>query len=285
MKELVVISGKGGTGKTSITGAFASIVKNKILIDCDVDAADLFLILRPENVKKYEFYAGQKAIIDKTKCDSCDKCIEACTFHAILKDYSILDYKCEGCKVCSLICPQKAISMHDSHVGEWYISKTRAGTMVHAKLGIAEDNSGKLVATIRSKAKELAKEQNLDFIITDGPPGIGCPVISSISGASAVLIVTEPTPSGIHDLKRIYELARQFNVKAYVCINKFDINIKVSSDIETLCKENSINLVGNIPYSNDFNKAQIAEKTIIEYGNKDIDLIINNIWKIIKSDF
>lgn len=285
MKELVVISGKGGTGKTSVVAGLSAIVKNKILIDCDVDAADLYLILKPKSTNKTNFFAGKKAKIDISKCDSCGKCVPACRFDAISQDLLITDFKCEGCGVCELICPQRAITMSENKVGEWFISDTRFGTMLHARLGIAEDNSGKLVATLRTKAKELAKDKSMDYIITDGPPGISCPVIASISGADAVLIITEPTPSGIHDFIRAYKLTKQFNVRAYVCINKHDINQDVSKDIEKFCKENYIKLVAKIPYSKDFNEAQLAEKSIIEFGNHDLSKIMKNIWKNIESEF
>ena len=222
MKELVVLSGKGGTGKTSIVGSFAALADKKIMADCDVDAADLHLILNPQTLEENEFWSGQVAEIDESKCTQCGLCSELCRFEAI-SQYKVDTFLCEGCEFCYQVCPADAITMRQNMSGKWYVSKTRYGMLVHAKLGIAQENSGKLVSVVRQKAREIAKERSLEYIITDGPPGIGCPVISSLSGSNKALIVTEPTISGLHDMDRILGLCEHFKIEALVCVNKYDI--------------------------------------------------------------
>jgi MinD superfamily P-loop ATPase len=216
MKELVVISGKGGTGKTSLTAAFANLSAETVLCDADVDAADLFLITEPDIRESYIFKSGHKADIVSDICSRCGLCRDLCRFSAIREDFTVDPLSCEGCGVCVYFCPVKAISFSENTCGEWYISETRVGPMVHARLNIAEENSGKLVALVRKEARKLAEKRQAELILTDGPPGIGCPVIASIGGASAVLIVTEPTVSGLHDMSRVIDLARHFSVKAMV---------------------------------------------------------------------
>jgi len=219
MKQLVVISGKGGTGKTVITAAFAALAKNKVMADCDVDAADLHILLMPEIIERHDFSGGRTAIIDKTKCNNCGTCISQCRFEAISEETFTVDpISCEGCGVCFRVCPKGAISMENNKSGEWFISSTPYGPFVHARLGIAEENSGKLVAVVRQNAKLIAGKEKRDLIIIDGPPGIGCPVISSISGTDAVLVVTEPTLSGVHDMKRVLELAGHFRTKSLLSL-------------------------------------------------------------------
>jgi len=282
MKELVVISGKGGTGKTSITASFAALnhnLKNKnVIVDCDVDAADMHLLLKPEIVQKEDFYGGKKANINKQLCTTCKKCLEICKFNAISEDFDINPTKCEGCKVCVEFCPAKAIEFNDCLSGEWYESDTRFGKLIHAKLGIAEQNSGKLVTKIRNHARLIAHRNSANLIICDGPPGTGCPVIASISGANMVLIVTEPTMSGLHDAKRIFELTRHFKIPAKLCINKFDINLQITEETLEFCKNNKIEVVGKIPYSKDFINAQIKGQTIVEYTNNETTNHITQIW-------
>jgi len=237
MKELVVISGKGGTGKTSLMAAFASLAQNKVLCDADVDAADLHLLMDPEIKKRYDFQGGGIAVIDPDKCTQCGLCRELCRWEAISESFEVDSIECEGCGVCVDFCPEQAIEFPLSTCGQWFISDTRFGPMVHARLGIAEENSGKLVTLIRQEAKKLADKNKLDLLITDGPPGVGCPVIASIGGATALLIVTEPTVSGLHDMERVAQLADHFNVPAMVCVNKFDLNISQTQAIEKLAKE------------------------------------------------
>ncbi|KJS81776.1 MAG: (4Fe-4S)-binding protein [Peptococcaceae bacterium BICA1-8] len=266
LKEIVVISGKGGTGKTSVVAALAALFDNKVLADCDVDAADLHLVLNPEIIENHEFWSGKTANIDKSKCINCNKCLELCQFEAISDEMVIDKISCEGCGVCFHFCPSGAISLQDNLAGHWYISKTKYGTFVHAKLGIAEENSGKLVTLVKNKARELAAKENKSIILVDGPPGIGCPVIASISGANLVLIITEPTLSGIHDLTRVLSLNKHFNVQTAVCINKSDINQEMTASIIKNCQENNIPVVGVIPYDNSVTKAQIQGLSILEFN-------------------
>ncbi|MBW1914630.1 MAG: ATP-binding protein [Deltaproteobacteria bacterium] len=215
MKELVIISGKGGTGKTSMVSAIASLAQNKVLCDADVDAADLHLIMSPKVIKSEPFKGGCEAAIDKGKCTECGLCRKLCRYGAIREDFTVDSIECEGCGVCFYFCPEKAISFDQKTCGEWFISDTRHGPMVHARLGIAEENSGKLVTIVRKESKKLAEEKGMGLIITDGAPGVGCPVIASIGGANAVLIVTEPTVSGVHDMTRVAELASFFKIPAF----------------------------------------------------------------------
>jgi len=275
MKEIVVISGKGGTGKTSITASLAALAQNAVVADCDVDAADLHLLLQPKIVSTADFSGGKKARVITDKCTSCGKCHEVCNFDApkldgpgndiVEKTYAIDPVACEGCSVCVEFCPAKAIEFKEVTNGQWFISDTRFGPMVHARLGIAEENSGKLVTLVRKEAKRIAVEQNKEIIIVDGSPGIGCPVIASITGADLALIVTEPTMSALHDLNRIAELAGHFNIPTAICINKYDINPELADKIEKDAKAKKLNVVSRIPYDTQVTKAQLEAKTIIEY--------------------
>ncbi len=266
MRELVILSGKGGTGKTSITAAFASLAKNMVLCDADVDAADLHLILRPDFKQTMDFKGGHEAVINPDLCTQCGRCIEVCRFGAVKDSFEIDPIDCEGCGVCVDLCPEKAIDFPEIVCGQWYISGTRFGPMVHARLGIAQENSGKLVSLIRGEAKKLATKNNLDLILTDGPPGIGCPVIASIGQATAILIVAEPTVSGIHDMERVGQLSKHFNIPAMVCINKYDLNPEQTQAIETLAQKADITVVGRISFDPTFTEAMIEAKTIFEYN-------------------
>ena len=285
MKEIVIISGKGGTGKTTITAAFASLVENKVMADCDVDAADLHLILSPEIQHEEDFYSGKTAFIRENDCTLCGKCVEVCQFNAISPDFVVDPVACEGCGVCVYFCPVDAIDFNDNLSGRWFISNTCFGPMVHARLGIAEENSGKLVTLVRRQAKLLAEKQNADFIIVDGAPGIGCPVISSITGANAVLVVTEPTLSGQHDLERVVNLAaNHFQTPTFVCVNKFDLNVEMTDQIKEFCKNNHIHFVGQIPYDTIVTDAMVQAKTIIEFSDGVISKEINRMWdRIVRS--
>jgi len=279
-KELVIISGKGGTGKTSIVASFAALAENKIMVDCDVDAADLHLILKPEIEKTTEFYSGKTAEIVKDKCTKCGKCIEVCKFEAVSNDFIIDEIKCEGCGACFYQCPSGAIKFEKTKSGEWFESNTRFGKLIHARLGVAEENSGKLVSEIRNYARLLAHREGQNLIIVDGSPGIGCPVIASISCASLVVIVTEPTLSGLHDAERVLKLTKHFNIPACMCVNKFDINLEMTEKIEAFCKEENIEIVGKIPYSKDFTSAMIKEQSLIEFSPKgEISVKIKEMWK------
>jgi len=278
MKQLTIISGKGGTGKTSITAAFASLAKNTIFADCDVDAADLHLILKPDIKKIISFHGLKIASINKDKCTECRKCYEHCKFGAIDEDINIVKEACEGCGVCKYLCPVDAIQMVNRDSGNAYISETRFGPMTHALLKTAEEASGKLVTIVRNNAKKLAEEKQKDMIIIDGPPGIGCPVISSISGVDLVLIVTEPTLSAIHDLERILGVAYHFNIPAVVCINKYNVNLDNTEKIEHYCKNKNIEVVGKLPYDNIVTEAMIHEKNIIEYDKSDFSKKVIKMW-------
>jgi MinD superfamily P-loop ATPase len=266
MKELVIISGKGGTGKTSLMAAFASLAKTKVLCDADVDAADLHLITNPRIIRRNDFQAGNTAVINNDLCTECGLCREMCRWDAIGDSYEVNSIGCEGCGVCVHFCPETAIEFPENTCGEWFVSDTRCGPMVHARLGIAEENSGKLVTLVRQEARKLANDRNIGLILTDGPPGVGCPVIASIGGASAVLIVTEPTVSGKHDMKRVVQLAAHFNIPALVCVNKFDLNLELTREIETYAEEKGIVCLGRIPFDQIFIKAMIQAQTILEYN-------------------
>ena len=268
MKELVVISGKGGTGKTSIVSAFASLAESKVLCDADVDAADLHLIMAPEVRERHDFDSGNTANIDPDKCTRCDLCRELCRWDAISGDYVVDKMECEGCGVCYYFCPEKAIAFPINTCGEWFISDTRFGPMAHASLGLAEENSGKLVALIRKEGRELAEKMNLDLLLTDGPPGVGCPVIASLGGASAVLIVAEPTVSGKHDMERVSELAAFFKVPAMLSVNKFDLNPQMGEAIEAFAKEKNIKIMGRVPFDPAFTYAMVEGKTIVEFDEQ-----------------
>jgi MinD superfamily P-loop ATPase len=280
MKELIVISGKGGTGKTSLMAAFSSLATGKVLCDADVDAADLHLIMDPAVVRRIDFQSGNRAVINPDLCSECGLCREMCRFNAISADYIVDPIDCEGCGVCVHFCPEKAIDFPENTCGEWFVSDTRFGPMVHARLGIAEENSGKLVTLVRREARKLAEEKNLDLILTDGPPGVGCPVIASIGGASAVLIVTEPTVSGKHDMERVAQLAAHFKIPAMICVNKFDLNLELTREIENYAVEKGLSCLGRVPFDSIFTKAMIQVQTVIEYnGRSTVGQEIKKIWK------
>lgn len=285
MKELVILSGKGGTGKTSLTAAFAGLAKNMMLCDTDVDAADLHLLMAPETKETNDFIGGNLAIINPDKCVGCGLCKELCRFDAVSnknQNYTIDSIDCEGCGVCVDLCPEGAIDFPRKTCGRWYVSDTRFGPMIHARLGIAEENSGRLVALIREEARNRAREAHLDLILTDGPPGIGCPVIASMGQANGILIVTEPTVSGIHDMERVAKLAAHFKIPAMVCVNKFDLNPDQGRAIEQIAKGNNIQFVGNIPFDPEFTRAMIQGKTILETnGDSSAGRAIRDIWQAV----
>ncbi len=285
-RELVVISGKGGTGKTSLVASFSALAKKIVISDCDVDAADLHLILKPEIKESGYFCGGVIAEIDPSKCSGCGECYKTCQFNAITKQtlngkelFSVNKTICEGCGVCELVCRYDAVKLQDAINGEWFVSDTRFGPLSHAKLGIAEENSGKLVTLVKSKKNQLAYEANIGNSIIDGSPGTGCPVIASIVGADYALIVTEPTVSGLHDLKRILDVANHFRIKSGVVVNKYDLNTDMTLNIKKTAIDNNSDFIGVIPYDKKVTEAQMQGLSVVEYTNGDITKNIKNVWK------
>ena len=330
MKELVVISGKGGTGKTSIAASLAVLAGRCVVADCDVDAADLHLVLSPQTKERHDFRCGHEAIIRQENCTGCGACLTYCRFGAVMRTSSadaarrsrvqastcrdcdfcvrscsikanemihamqdacgsagesvfVIDpVSCEGCGVCVRFCPVQAIDFPDRLCGEWMVSETRCGPMVHARLGIAAENSGKLVSTVRREARRLAETRQLGLVIIDGSPGIGCPVIASVTGTSLVLAVTEPTLSGEHDLKRVVRLTRHLGIPLTVCINKWDINREMSGQVEAYCREQSIPLAGRIRYDRAFTQAQIQGRTVVEALSDGVAEDIHSLWDVVR---
>lgn len=279
MKEFAIISGKGGTGKTSITAAFAFLAEKAVVCDTDVDAADLHLLLRPQPVTRNDFFGGYVAEIDLQKCHECGLCMELCRFAAIGSDFCIDPVSCEGCGVCADLCPEQAIAFIPKKSGEWFVSKSKVGHMVHARLGIAEENSGKLVSVIRKEAKKIATKYKSSLIITDGPPGIGCPVIAAIGGATAAVIIVEPTISGLHDIKRVIGLISHFKLPGMVCVNKYDINLKFTEKIEEFSRDNGLKVLPRIPFEPLFTHAMVMGQSIMEYAaSSPTAKIVEKVW-------
>ena len=291
MKELVVISGKGGTGKTSIVASFAALPDKAVVADCDVDAADLHLVLDPTVRKREKFTGGSRARIMSGHCTACGKCEELCRFDAIYfdgpgngkvaKTFRVDPVACEGCGVCAWFCAEDAIEFAPAINGEWFVSDTRHGPMVHAKLGVAEENSGKLVSLVRAEAKKIAGERNLDLILIDGAPGIGCPVIASITGSDFVLIVTEPTLSGMHDLGRVVDLTKHFGIPAGICVNKWDLNREIASAIEDDAVNRGLTAFGRVRYDRAVTEAQVHRKCIVEHGDSGAAADVRQLWEAV----
>lgn len=285
MEEIVVISGKGGTGKTTLTASFAVLAGgDAVLADADVDAANLSLLLTPQELKSHPFIASDIAVLDRDRCTECGLCRELCRFDAISEDYRIDPLSCEGCSVCSRACPEEAINMEEILSGHWFLSQTPYGKLVHARLGIAEENSGRLVTLVRNEARELAKGEKKRFLLTDGPPGIGCPVIASLSGATRALIVTEPTVSGIHDLKRVLLVCRQFEVPAAVCINRCDLDEDNTQKIEAFCAAESIEVVAKIPFYREITEALVKATPVVNHTRGPAAEDIARLWSNISGN-
>lgn len=279
VKELTVLSGKGGTGKTSVTASLAVLTKNTVMTDCDVDAPDLHMLLNPEVLEKQEFKASRVAVIDEETCVQCGKCEEHCRFGAI-EDHTVDPVLCEGCGVCAYICPVAAIELEKRVSGYAFISKTKYGPMSHALLNPGEENSGKLVSLVRRNAKTVAEKENCTLIINDGPPGIGCPVIASVGGVDVGLIVVEPTLSGIHDMERAFGLLTHFKIPALVCINKYDLNEENMERIVKFCESNGVDVVGKIPFDPIVTEAMVAGKPIVEYSPRSkVSQAIKEMWQ------
>jgi MinD superfamily P-loop ATPase len=270
MKEITILSGKGGAGKTSVAAALASVAENAVFCDNDVDAADLHLIFNPEILETYTFDSGSKAVINTEDCMNCGLCVDYCRFDAIHLNASgnleVNHFQCEGCRLCERVCPSEAISIVRNENNFWYVSDTRFGKLVHARMGAGEENSGKLVTEVRRKAKEIAVESKADFIINDGPPGIGCSAIASVTGTDLVLLVIEPTLSGLHDAARLVELAESFKIPIQAVINKFDINFELTRKVEEYLSEKNIPLAGKLAFEPKMVESMVAEQTIVEFA-------------------
>ncbi len=284
MKEITVISGKGGTGKTSVSGSLAALCAGGIFTDCDVDAANLSLLMRPVLQEKHEFKASREASIREDQCNQCGLCRQLCRFEAISENFRVDPLSCEGCGVCFYACPQEAVDLQEVLSGHWFVSRTPYGPLVHARLGIAEENSGKLVTQVRQKAREMGQDEEKKWLVTDGPPGIGCPVIASLSGASTALIVTEPTLSAVHDMERVLDVCRHFQVSARICINRHDLSQENSRRIEEFCRNQGVPLAGRIPQDNSVTEAMLKGIPVVEYNNGPASKSIKKIWNRLQDE-
>jgi MinD superfamily P-loop ATPase len=280
MREIVVLSGKGGTGKTVVTASFAALADNKVLCDCDVDAANLHLVLQPTVEETHEFWGPKVAVIDHETCTRCGLCVDACRFDAI-REFYVDPLACEGCGLCLHVCPERAVTMADRLAGHWYLSDTRYGPLVHARLGAGQENSGKLVAVVRQAARAIAEAEGSAYILSDGPPGIGCPVISSLSGASLALIVTEPSLSAIHDLERVLAVSNHFRVPALVCVNKYDLDERNSRRIEDYCRDASVDVGAKIPFDAVVSDAITQGVPVVEFGDGVVSRRIEELWRAV----
>jgi len=281
MREILVISGKGGTGKTSLTAAFAHLAKDKIICDLDVDAPDMHILLDPEKVRTERFLSGNEAVIDPGRCAACGLCEEMCRFGAVRageETYFIDPLRCEGCKVCVTFCPERAIDFPVKHCGEWYVSRTRFGTMVHAQLFPGEENSGRLVTLLKKEARELAKAEGARLVLCDGTPGIGCPVISSLSGVHLAVVVTEPTPSGRHDFERVAQLCDHFRTRVAVVVNKWDLNPEETERIEAVCRERRYELLARLPHDDAVPRSMVELRTVTEFPETDFARSVRDAW-------
>ncbi|MBD3246026.1 MAG: (4Fe-4S)-binding protein [Candidatus Omnitrophica bacterium] len=284
MRQVVVISGKGGTGKTIVTASFAALAKNKIMADCDVDAADLHLMLAPQVRQRHDFFSGVTARVDPSRCVQCGRCREVCRFDAIGDDFTVDPVACEGCAFCSYVCTERAVEMKRNLCGQWFVSDTRCGPLVHAKLGVAEENSGKLVSTVREKAREMGMKQKREWVIIDGSPGIGCPVIASLSGVDCAVVVTEPSLSGLHDARRVIEVAVHFGVPVRLVINKWDLNPDLTRRIEAYASQTDIPVLGKIRFDPAVVQAMVNGRSIVETAQSETSETIRHLWDALRAD-
>jgi MinD superfamily P-loop ATPase len=284
MKQLVVLSGKGGTGKTTVVAALAHLMcqeRSIVLADADVDAPNLGLILDPQVIEMQPFYGGQRAVISADDCTGCGRCEEVCRYDAIVPEdevYRVVTLRCEGCATCYYQCPADAIRMEPSLSGHWYRSQTRFGPLVHALLRPGEENSGKLVSEVRQQALLTAEEQRAAWILVDGSPGIGCPVIAAVTGVDLALMVTEPTVSGVHDLQRALGVAQHFHVPSAVCINKYDLNLQLTQEIEAFCGEQAFPVLARLPYDEVVIEAMRQRRAVTEIDENPVGLQIAALW-------
>lgn len=283
VKQIVIVSGKGGTGKTVISAAFSTIIKNKIMVDADVDAADLFLLLHPIIRETHKFSGGSKAVINPSLCKQCGVCRHICRFDAVSEKFIINDILCEGCGLCAQMCPNHAIKMYHTDSGEWYVSDTKTGVFIHAQLGIAEENSGKLVSLIKQKTLEIAEQNSCDWIIIDGPPGIGCPAIAALGNSDGVVVVTEPTLPGLHDAMRITALAQHFRLPIKFLINKYDLNVVMTEEIENFCRTQNIDVLGKIAFDENVVRAVMNGKTIMDQTEFKGQEVLLQAWEKIEN--
>ena len=284
MKELVVISGKGGTGKTTLLASFAALAGRSVIADCDVDAPDLYLLLHPEIEHQEEFRAGKLAIIDAQRCTRCGRCREVCRFSAITADLVVESLDCEGCGACKVVCPAEAVELRERLAGDWFRGQTKYGPMVYARLRPAEENSGKLVALVRREARAWAVGDGIELLLTDGPPGIGCPVIASVGNADLALIVTEPTPSGVHDLERALALCRHFRVPAMVCVNKFDLNPGLDGEIGAFCHRAEVAVTESIPFDESVPRAISRGVPLVEFDHGPASQAMVGVWRQVRDE-
>ena len=280
MKQIVFISGKGGTGKSTVVASLSLLVQNKIMADCDVDAPNLHLLLKGKRLQKDDYYGAEQAVIDSALCTSCGHCREVCRFDAISEDIKVLPMKCEGCGACVLGCPVQAISLTDIKTGETYIDSTQRGTFSHALLDIGAEGSGKLVTEVKENLFGCINGE--EWALVDGSPGIGCSVIASITGADAVVVVCEPTKSGQSDLERVLGVARHFGISAFVCINKHDLNLRLTASIERFCEENGVPVIGKISFEPEIVKALQKLQTPVEADIKNVVKEIEHMWSELK---
>jgi MinD superfamily P-loop ATPase len=293
MKKITIISGKGGTGKTFLTASLASIAKNKVIVDCDVDAANLYILLHPDIKKEEVFMGGYEAEINQDKCIKCGKCLTICRFEAVktfksknnsIEKILIDKFSCEGCGACVYGCPVNAIEIKEKESGKWFISDTKYGPFIFAKLNVASENSGKLVTKVKEEAYKIGEKINADYVIVDGPPGIGCPVIASLSGVDLAIVITEPTLSGISDMERVIGVTEFFKIETKVVINKYDINIENTGKIEEICKKRKIEIIGYIPFSEKVFESVVEKIPYVEFSDDPITEEIKNIWEKIKKE-